>query len=374
MDWLREILIGIVITGVLTTWLTGFLNQLVPSPARARLALKNCWSNGPQRAEDGFRVALCWLGKDVSRHDTETVAQAFVRIDGISLVRSARIVSATGAADEWRPAMKRSARAILDRWNADLAIVGLVKRSDAVLSLWFVPRCSDDTLRRGDQPYTLENVTLGTDFHHDLRAQLTAMALASLAPLVDGQVRGQVIDNGLHDATEKLISLVKGRTIAAGGRKAALQLVPGVALCTLGERERSTERLDQSVDALRAALKEFTRHRAPKTMGTALAVLGEKENSTKRLRQALEAFRTSLEEYSRERVPFLWAMTQHTPAVPGRARRHRTQPRPPRFLYLWSRLRSPFQNFVIPDWRTLYRAMSGEMRKPELSEILPDGP
>ncbi len=270
MDWLREILIAIVITGVITTWLTGFLNQLVPSPARTRLALKNCWGNRLQRAEDGFRVVLCWLGKDISGRDTETVAQAFVGIDGISLVRSARIVSATGAADEWRPAMKDSARAILDKWNADLAIVGLVKQSDAVLSLWFVPRSSDDTLHRGDQPYTLENVTLGADFHHDLRAQLTAMALTSLAPLADGLVRGQVIDKGLHDATEKLISLVEGRTIAAGGRKAALQLVLGIALCALGERERSTRRLDQSVDALRAALREFTRHRAPVLWATTL--------------------------------------------------------------------------------------------------------
>ena len=310
MEWLREILIAIVITGVITTWLTGFLNQLVPSPARARLALKNCWGNRPQRAEDGFRVVLCWLGKDNSGHDTETVAQAFVGIDGISLVRSARIVSATGAADEWRRAMNDSARAILDEWNADLAIVGLVKQSDAVLSLWFVPRCSEDTLHRGDQPYTLENVTLGADFHHDLRAQLAAMALTSLAPLADGQVRGQVIDKGLHDATAKLISLVEGRTIAAGGRKAALQLVLGVALCTLGERERSTKRLDQSVDALRAALKEFTRHRAPvlwaatlNSLAMALRALGERESGTERLEEAADAYRVVLEERARERVP-----------------------------------------------------------------------
>ena len=318
MEWLREILIAIVITGVITTWLTGFLNQLVPSPARTRLALKNCWGNRPQRAEDGFRVVLCWLGKDNSGHDTETVAQAFVGIDGISLVRSARIVSATGAADEWRRAMKDSARAILDEWNADLAIVGLVKQSDAVLSLWFVPRCSEDTLHRGDQPYTFENVTLGADFHHDLRAQLTAMALTSLAPLADGQVRGQVIDKGLHDATEKLISLVESRTIAAGGRKAALQLALGVALCTLGERERSTKRLDQSVDALRAALKEFTRHRAPvlwaatlNSLAMALRALGERESGTERLEEAAAAYRVVLEERARERVPDAWATTQN---------------------------------------------------------------
>ena len=134
------------------------------------MALNNCWSSRSQRAEDGFRVVMCWLGKDISGHETETVTQTFVGIDGISLVRSARIDTAAGAADEWCPAMKDSARAILDNRNADLAIVGLVKQSDAVLSLWFVPRRFDDTLHRGNQPHTLKNVTIGADFHHDLRA------------------------------------------------------------------------------------------------------------------------------------------------------------------------------------------------------------
>jgi len=45
-----------------------------------------------------------------------------------------------------------------------------------------------------------------------------------------------------------------------------------------------------------------------------------------------------------------------------------------RNLYLWNRMRSLFQDFGIPDWRTYYLAMSGEMKKPELADMLPAGP
>lgn len=45
-----------------------------------------------------------------------------------------------------------------------------------------------------------------------------------------------------------------------------------------------------------------------------------------------------------------------------------------RNLYLWDRMRSLFQHFGIPDWRTFYLAMSGKMKKPELADMLPGGP
>ena len=318
MEWVHELIIGAVIAGTIVTWLKGLLNQLVPSPARAWLALQNYCSNRTQRAEEGFRLVLCWLENDDSGHNTKTVAQAFVRVEGITLLRSARIVSAKGASNEWRPAMKKRARAILEQRDADLAVIGLVKKSGEVLSVWFVPRSSEGTLDRGDQPYTLENVTLGKDFHDDLRVQLTAVALISLAPLADGEVRGQVIKKGLHNATTKLFSLVQSRTIGAGKHKAALQLVLGSALTTLGEREGSSERLEQAVDAFRAALDEFTRDRTSllwavtlNGLGIALRALGERESGTERLEEATAAYRAVLEERTRERVPGVWATTQN---------------------------------------------------------------
>jgi len=73
-----------------------------------------------------------------------------------------------------------------------------------------------------------------------------------------------------------------------------------------------------------------------------------------------------------------------TPAMPAfltaRARRHRCPPcgraRRPRKRgpCLWNRPRGLSRTFVIPDWRALYRAMSGQMGKPGPSGMLPDGP
>jgi tetratricopeptide (TPR) repeat protein len=45
-------------------------------------------------------------------------------------------------------------------------------------------------------------------------------------------------------------------------------------------------------------------------LGTALETLGERESGTARLEEAVEAYRAALEERSRERVPLDWAMTQ----------------------------------------------------------------
>ena len=105
---------------------------------------------------------------------------------------------------------------VLEDCNGELAVVGLVKDSGKVLSLYFVPRSGagthrrEGTLRRAELPYRLEDVTLGEDFHDDLRAQLTAMALEAVAPLADTETRGRVLEQGLTDAAKKLAALVEG--------------------------------------------------------------------------------------------------------------------------------------------------------------------
>ena len=165
-------LVGVVVAaiiGSIIAWLAGFLDSYFWSPARVRLALKNYCKNyrsdGPQRSEDRFRIVLCWL-KDDSGKDGETVARAFTGVYGIELVRSGRGVAALGAGDDWLPAMQQSALAVMEKWHADLAIVGLVKKSGESLSLWFVPRSGEGTLDRGDRPYRLEDVTLGLPMPH----------------------------------------------------------------------------------------------------------------------------------------------------------------------------------------------------------------
>jgi tetratricopeptide (TPR) repeat protein len=91
----------------------------------------------------------------------------------------------------------------------------------------------------------------------------------------------------------------------------------GIALATLGERENGTEHLEQSVEAYRLALQEYTRAHLPLDwagtqigLGIALERLGEREDSTEHLGQAVEVYRLALQEITRERVPFVWARTQ----------------------------------------------------------------
>ena len=316
--------LGAFLTGVITTlvagWVTGVLDQFVPSPERTRLAVENVWRGNPQRSEEGFRIVLCWLENDAEGDNTLEVASAFQNPDlgGIKLVRSARIVVGSGAWDEWSEDMQQSVRAVLEDWDADLAIVGRVRRSGELLSLWVVPHSDEGTLGRGNRPYELDNVTLGEDFHADLRIQLAAVALAAVAPLADTEIRGRVLEKGLRDATEKLSTLLEGRAIGSAEHQAALHVALGNALQTLGDRESGTERLEQAVVAYRTALEEYTRERAPldwamtqNNLGNALQTLGGRESGTERLEQAVVAYRAALEEYTRERAPLDWAMTQN---------------------------------------------------------------
>ena len=291
--------------------------QFLPPTQQVRLFIANACKTRSPRSEQRFRLVLCWLDNDRAGRDTGAVGEAFTGVEGIELVRFHRIVSAAGAADDWRPAMRKGALAVLKKWNADLAVVGSVKDPGKALSLWFVPHEGDGTLRRGDLPYELVHVTLQDDFHDDLRAQLTAEALRVAAPIARTEVRGRVLEKGLNDVTKKIGALLEGGAVESA-RRASLQMALGVALATLGERESGTARLEQAVAAFTEALKEGTRERVPldwaatqNNLGTALATLGEWERGTVRLEQAVAAFTEALKEYTRERVPLVWAMTQN---------------------------------------------------------------
>ena len=179
--------------------------------------------------------------------------------------------------------MQQEARSVREDWYADLAVVGLVKNSGEALSLWFVPRSGEGTLSRGDKPYELDKATLGLDFHQDLGAELTAVALVTVAPLADAETRGRVLEKGLGDAIEKLAALLDRPATIEPERRARLQLSFGNALEVLGKRERGTERLEQAVDTYRAGIEERTRERVPldwattqHNLGTALGALGKR--------------------------------------------------------------------------------------------------
>ena len=307
---------GMVIAGVVIAWFSGLLNQIVPSTERTGLAVINLLPINHGGSEDHFRFVLCWLENDRDGNDTKIVAQAFSSIQRVTLVRSAQIVEASDAADNWLPAMQTSARAVLKEWKADLAVIGLVKKPGEVLSVWFVPRTGDGTLERGDRPYVLEGVTLGKDFHDDLQAQLTALALAAIAPLTDTAAQGRVLKQELRLATEKLSKLVRNDPGRRPEYQAAMEVELANALVALGRKERSTEFFERAITGYRAALKVFTREHMPvqwsltlNNLGMALVALGERETGTQRLEEAINAYHAALEEYTRPRAPLDWAMT-----------------------------------------------------------------
>ena len=97
--------IGSIVVVAFAAWLKGFFKQSLPSPQRARLAIANACKARLPLPEKRFRLVLCWLENDSAGRDTGTVAEAFTSIEGIELVYSARVVSARGAADDWRPAI-----------------------------------------------------------------------------------------------------------------------------------------------------------------------------------------------------------------------------------------------------------------------------
>ncbi|MDE0003621.1 MAG: hypothetical protein OXQ29_13095, partial [Rhodospirillaceae bacterium] len=114
-------IIGGAFVAAVTAWLTGYLDLRLPPPARVQLALRNLFAS-PQVPKDRFRIVLCWLKHDRGK-DGETVGCAFSTVDGIDLVRSARLVKAGGAADDWVPAMREGALTAMNAWAADLAVV-----------------------------------------------------------------------------------------------------------------------------------------------------------------------------------------------------------------------------------------------------------
>ncbi len=99
---------------------------------------------------------------------------------------------------------------------------------------------------------------------------------------------------------------------------AGLQNDLGNSLCSLGEREKSSDRLREAVDAFDAALEVRVRESLPlqwamtvSNRATALFYLGELDTGTATLLNAIAAAHEVLEVTPREGVPVRWAATQN---------------------------------------------------------------
>ena len=152
----------------------------------------------------------------------------------------------------------------------------------------------------------------------DLEAGGAAMVATLQALQDEWYERGR--DQGLNFDLASAIELSKQTLPRANGQadRGAVLNDLGIALGILGGRETGTARLEQAVDAFRAALTVYTQDRVPlqwasaqMNLGSALLSLGKREAGTARLEQAVEAYRAALTERHQDRVPLGWARTQH---------------------------------------------------------------
>lgn len=222
-------------------WLIGLFNWVAPGPARSKLALANFGKRVREKfsrskrpaSDDRFRFVLCWMEGDGDGRDTATVNDAFQEISGVELVPSASIAKAEGAGDDWRPAMRKKANAILRKWRGDFAVVGRVEKPREKLSLWFAPREGDGTLGRAEQQFALNGVSLVEGFRETLHEQIAAVALSAVAPLASDEARGKVLEEGLKQVVEKIGILLDSGEITAPLHRAGLCFAHGKALFAL---------------------------------------------------------------------------------------------------------------------------------------------
>ena len=248
MTWVDNsfLWIGGVLLLFLGAWFRNFLSLLVPSPQRTILALKNFVFPRPL-ARNRVRFVLGWLDNDYTGINTTAVSATFAQIEGIELCRSARIVSASGAADEWRPAMRRKAKDLLRAWHADIAVVGRVDKDGDALSLWFISSGDNDTLAEtSSNPYSLRFNRLPDDFVNDLNVQIRALALALAIPEATDDSRRQLGLRQLKTAVPKLENLF--RTLSAPVDRISLCTVYVLAQSCLGEWLGEAERLRSAIE------------------------------------------------------------------------------------------------------------------------------
>ena len=289
--------VGSILLATISSWLLGFFNQFLPSPPRVVRAIKNTFRGARPPSAEKFWFVLTWIEDDPKGTYTKRIAKDFRQTKGVELVRSARIVKAVSdTADTWQRVMEEQAHKILNKWNADVAIVGSATPDAGALSLWFVPILGDSTLDRRSY-YVLNNYNamLPEPLREELRAQLVATAL-SAAAAVGTRAYGKLLTDEAKAVVNRIHNLIKSPTIGEPVSRADLHVALGATLRILGARETVTERLQAAVDAYNSALRVQTRKDLPhewaatqSNLGDALRILGAREEGVERLQAAVDA-------------------------------------------------------------------------------------
>ncbi|MDE0004725.1 MAG: tetratricopeptide repeat protein, partial [Rhodospirillaceae bacterium] len=213
---------------------------------------------------------------------------------------------------------REGALTAMNAWAADLAVVGLVKKPDGILSLWFVRRPGGAALHREDHTCILEDVDPSPGFNNDFKTQLVAMALGTVAPLAKTEARSQVLEKALTDTGNKIKNLLKSGRIKEPLRLVKLHNAHGIVLRSLGELKGESEWFAQAANSYNEALVLLKREDQPVAwaqmqtrLGGALGILGGMENDRERLIQAVAALNAALTVHTQTDTPIDWANTQN---------------------------------------------------------------
>ncbi|MCY3789921.1 MAG: hypothetical protein OXH63_14160, partial [Gemmatimonadetes bacterium] len=315
MTWVDNgfLWIGGVLLVFLSAWFRNFLSILVPSPERTVLALKNHLAFPRPLARNQVRFVLGWLDNDYKGSNTTAVSATFAEIEGIELCRSASIVSASGAADEWRAAMRRKAKDLLRAWHADIAVVGRVDKDGEALSLWFISSGDNDTLAdTSSNPYPLRFNRLPDDFVNDLNVQIRALVLTLVIPKTTNDSRRQLGLRQLKTTVPKLENLF--RTLSAPEDRLSLCMVYVLAQSSLGEWLGEAERLRSAIEKAKGITEDAdigddadalltTRVNLART----LYVLGEREANPEYLAESISLLEDALNDVDHADQPSIAA-------------------------------------------------------------------
>lgn len=253
--WKKILVWGpLVVIGGVTLWFQEVIREFLPSPERAKLVLDQTFADTQSPDEERLRFVLCWLEGDPSGRNTELVANAFIGISGIELVRSARIVSATGASDAWRSSMRDQALQVLEDREGDFVVVGFVKESEKSLNLWLISRFGQGTLEKGDKPFVLSNATLQSDFHLEVNSQIVSHVIEAGSASLEHLANIHLYTDERKLLIRKILNLLEGLQIQETDEVAALLDSLGVSLVSLGMQVRDPDYLTAAIESFNSAL------------------------------------------------------------------------------------------------------------------------
>ena len=303
MSWLQDgtLWLAAVFVVFAAAWLRNLLSAVVPGPQRTILALQNLAAQ-KSPSKDRVRFVLAWFANDPNGNNAKAVSATFAEIGGIELCRSARIVSASGAADDWRPAMRRMAEDLLRAWHADIAVVGRVDKDGDALSLWFVGSGDDDTLAdTSSNPYALHLNRLPDSFVDHLQVQVRALVWTLAIPNTTNSSARLIGLRELAAVVPKLDNLF--RTLSESDDRLSLCMVYVLAQSTLGEWLGETHRLRSAIarareitDGPRIGGEDDTLLTTRVNLARTLYLLGEREADSELLEESVSLLEDALHE------------------------------------------------------------------------------